>query len=260
MSTSDKTVVVTGGASGIGRAFVKRLSAQGWLVCVFDMNEAALAELTEEYSASKVVTFLCDVANFDQVEARIQDVVTQFGRVDRLIHCAAIMPAGKLATMPAQTTNRLMAVNYGGTVNVVQTVLAAMLDRNEGEIIVFGSSGGAVPVPDCGAYCATKAATNAYLEILAEENRHSDVQFMLVCPPLVNTPLLEQAMATAQPKMLSDSIENKRYMSPDDIVGAVEKGLKKNVTILFPNAEAKILQWIRRFSPRLMWKIIHAAN
>ena len=52
-------------------------------------------------------------------------------------------------------------------------------------------------MPDCGAYCATKAATNAYMEILAEENRATAVQFMLVCPPLVNTPLLEQAMATA---------------------------------------------------------------
>lgn len=98
------------------------------------------------------------------------------------------------------------------------------------------------------------------MEILAEENRTTAVQFMLVCPPLVNTPLLEQAMATAQPKTVSYSIEKQRYMTPDDIVDAVEKGLKNNVTILWPGMEAKILQWLRRFSPRLMWKIMHAAS
>jgi NAD(P)-dependent dehydrogenase (short-subunit alcohol dehydrogenase family) len=256
MTVSIKSVLVTGGASGIGRAFVERMSNQGWRVVVVDMNESALAELASDTTS----TFICDVANLEQVKATVNEIIESVGPIDRLIHCAAIMPAGKLATMPAETTNLLMTVNYGGTVNVVQTVLQDMLARDAGELIVFGSSGGAVPVPDCGAYCASKAATNAYMEILAEENRASGVQFMLVCPPLVNTPLLEQAMVTAQPRMLRYSLENKRYMTPDDIVDAVETGLKKNVRILWPSMEAKILQWLRRFSPRLVWKIINAAN
>jgi short-subunit dehydrogenase len=200
------------------------------------------------------------VANLEQVKATVKEIVESHSAIDRLIHCAAIMPAGKLASMAAETTNLLMTVNYGGTVNVVQTVLQDMLARNTGELIVFGSTGGSVPVPDCGAYCATKAATNTYMEILAEENRETEVRFMLVCPPLVNTPLLEQAMATAQSRMLRYSIDKRRYMAPDDIVDAVEKGLKKNVRILWPSMEAKILQWLRRFSPRLLWRIIHAAN
>ena len=256
MPISTKTVLVTGGASGIGRAFVERMSKQDWRVCVVDNNEPALAELVSD----KVSTFLCDVADLDQVKSTVSEIVERTGSIDRLIHCAAIMPAGKLASMATETTNLLMTVNYGGTVNVVQTILQDMLARDAGELIVFGSTGGSVPVPDCGAYCATKAATHAYMEILMEENRETGVQFMLVCPPLVNTPLLEQAMATAQPRMLSYSLEQQRYMTPDDIVDAVENGLRKKVKILWPNAEAKILQWLRRFSPRLLWKIIHAAN
>jgi short-subunit dehydrogenase len=98
------------------------------------------------------------------------------------------------------------------------------------------------------------------MEILMEENRASNVQFMLVCPPLVNTPLLTQAMTTAAPKMLRYSLDNKRYMTTDDIVKAVIKGMQKKTKILWPSTEAKILQWLRRFSPRLLWKIIHAAN
>lgn len=256
MSTTPGTVVITGGASGIGRAFVTRLSKQGWRVCAMDSNESALAELVSD----NVSTFACDVANLDQVKATIRNIQEQQGAIDRLIHCAAIMPAGVLATMEAETTNHLMTVNYGGTVNVVQTILQDMLARDAGEVIVFGSTGGAVPVPECGAYCASKAATNFYFEILAEENRNTGLQFMLVCPPLVNTPLLEQAMATAHPKTVSYSIEKQRYMTPNQIVDAVERGLNKKVKILWPSREAKILQWLRRFSPRLLWRIIHAAN
>ncbi|MEH6582350.1 MAG: SDR family oxidoreductase [Halioglobus sp.] len=251
-----KTVLVTGGASGIGRAFVEQLAASGWRVCVADVNEAALAEL----AGDDVCTFMIDVASYEQVSATVKEILERFGAIDRVIHCAAIMPAGKLATMQAETINFLMTVNYGGTVNVVQAVLPDMLSKDTGELIVFGSSGGSVLVPDCGAYCASKAATNAYMEILMEENRSSNVQFMLVCPPLVNTPLLEQAMSSAQSRILSHSIENQRYMAPDDIVAAVEKGLKKNVKILWPSIEAKILQWLRRFSPRLLWRLVHAAN
>ena len=251
-----KTVLITGGASGIGRAFVKRLSQQGWRVAALDRNETALAEL----ACDNVSTFVCDVAELDQVQETVKDVVARLGVIDRLIHCAAIMPAGKLAGMPAATTNLLMAVNYGGTVNVVQTVLPDMLARDAGEVIVFGSTGGLVPVPDCGAYCATKAATHSYMEILTEENRASAVQFMLVCPPLVDTPLLHQALAGAQSRMLQDSIRQQRYLAPDEIAQAVEKGLKNNKQILWPSTEAKLLQWLRRFSPRLVWKIMHAAN
>ena len=169
-----KTVLVTGGASGIGRAFVERMSKQGWQVCVLDVNESALAELTGD----SISTFRCDVTDLERLEATVREIVARFGPVDRLIHCAAIMPAGKLANMEAESINHLMTVNYGGMVNVVQTLLPDMLARDSGELIVFGSSGGSVPVPDCGAYCASKAATNLYMEILAEENRASAVQFM----------------------------------------------------------------------------------
>ena len=93
-----KTVLVTGGASGIGRAFVERLSQQGWRVCAMDMNAAALQELASD----TVSTYVCDVADLEQVKAVIGQILEDFDCVDRLIHCAAIMPAGKLATMAAE--------------------------------------------------------------------------------------------------------------------------------------------------------------
>ena len=88
-----KTVLVTGGASGIGRAFVERMSKQDWHVCVLDVNESALAELSSE----QVSTFICDVANLEQVQATVKVIIERDGAIDRLIHCAAIRPAAKFA-------------------------------------------------------------------------------------------------------------------------------------------------------------------
>jgi len=117
-----------------------------------------------------------------------------------------------------------------------------------------------VLVPECGAYCASKAAVNAYTEVLIEENRGSGVHIMLVCPALVNTPLLQQAVETSNPKNIRDSIKNNRLADPDAIIDAVERGLKKKTEILLPNTEAKILSWMRRLAPRLLWKFIHHTN
>ena len=83
---------------------------------------------------------------------------------------------------------------------------------------------------------------------------------MLVCPSLVGTPLLEQATATSNPKNIRDSIANKRFADPELIIDEVEKGLTRRKEILLPGTEAKVLMWIRRLAPRLLWKAIHLSN
>jgi NADP-dependent 3-hydroxy acid dehydrogenase YdfG len=253
-----QVAVVSGGASGMGRIYALRMARAGVRVAVLDHSEAGLTELANE--CGDITPYPCDVTDLERVKQTVEDIEQRLGPIDRLAHCAAIMPAGTLATQAVDSIHLLMSVNYGGTVNVVTTVLPGMQARNSGEIVVFGSLGGHVPVPECGAYCASKSAVNAFTEILIEENRGSDVHIMLVCPSLVNTPLLEQATDTGNPTSVRYSIEHKRFAQPDSIIDAIENGLKKRKAILYPNAEAKILAWLRRFSPGLMWKIIHASN
>lgn len=253
-----RVALVTGGASGMGRIYALRMARCGISVAVMDSSEAALLELSEE--CENIRAYPGDVSDLGNVQQVIEDIEQQQGPIDRLAHCAAIMPAGTLLSQPIDSIHRLMSVNYGGTVNVVTTVLQNMQARNCGEIVVFGSLGGHLPVPECGAYCASKSAVNTFTEILIEETRASSVQIMLVCPSLVNTPLLHQAANTGNPTAVRYSIENRRYAKPETIVDAIEDGLKKGKHILYPNTEAKILAWLRRFSPGLVWKVIHASN
>ena len=253
-----KVAVVTGGASGMGRIFALRMARRGTKVAILDMNDEGLANTAKE--SDNIKAYKCDTSNLLQVQETVKKVRDELGYIDRLVQCAAIMPTAKLVDQPVELINKMMAINYGGTVNMVKTIMPAMQDRRAGEIVIFGSIAGYVMAPDIGAYCATKAATNAFGEVLIEENRGSGVHILLVCPPMVNTPLLNQATQNSNPKNIRDSIEKGRLADPNFIIDEVEKSLKNKTEILYPGAEAKIITWLRRFSPRLTWKIIHLSN
>jgi short-subunit dehydrogenase len=250
--------LVTGGASGMGRLCALRMAQAGMRVAVLDRDSAGLESVQQE--SSNITAYYCDVADSASVRSVFSDVRSQYGFIDRVIHCAAIMPTGCLSDQDAETIHHLMTVNYGGTVNVTKAALPPMLEKGAGELIVFGSTGGSVLVPECGAYCASKAAVNAYTEILIEENRGRGVHIMLVCPPLVDTPLLQQAVETSNPKSIRDSIAKKRFASPEFIVDEMEKGVGRKIEILLPGGEAKFVMAMRRFFPRLLWKIINYFN
>lgn len=257
MAFSGKVALVTGGASGMGQLSALRLANQGAQVAIFDMNDDALQATAEK--SPNIHPFKCDVANLQQVRDTVARVEAEVGPIDRLTHCAAIMPTARLIDQPIDLINKIMDINYKGTVHLTKTVLPLMRDRGRGQIVLYGSIAGYVLAPEMGAYNASKAATNAFAEVIIRENRGSGVQMMVVHPPMVDTPLINQALTNSNPKNIRESKEKGRLASPDFIVDEVEKALDKGVEILYPGMEAKILTWLRRFSPSLLWRIIDAS-
>lgn len=249
-----KVAVVTGGASGMGQIYARRMAASGIKVAILDVNEEGLQKTAAD--SKNITAYPCDITNLAMVEEVMARIGKELGTIDRFVHCAAIMPTARLMDQPTALIHKLMAINYGGTVNVVKTVLPEMIKRKNGEFVIFGSIAGSVLTPQLGAYGATKAATNAFAEVLIEENRGSGVHIMLVCPPMVNTPLLKQATENSNPKAIRDSIEKGRLADPNFMIDEVEKAIRNKVEILLPGMEAKILMRMRRYTPRLLWKII----
>lgn len=254
MAFSGKVALVTGGASGMGQLSALRLAEQGAQVAIVDMNDDNLAATAAK--SPNIHPFKCDVSDWQQVKEVVAKVEEQLGPIDRLTHCAAIMPTGRILDQPADVINRVMTINYTGTVHLTKAVLPLMRERGTGQIILYGSIAGYVLAPEMGAYNASKAATNAYAEVLIHENRGSGVQLMAVHPPMVKTPLINQALET---RNIRESLEKDRMAAPEFIVDEVEKGMDKGVEILYPGVEAKMLTWLRRFSPALLWKIIDAS-
>lgn len=252
MAFTGKVALVTGGASGMGKVSTMRLVAQGAKVAILDMNDDALAATAAE--SDQITAYKCDVSNLEEVREVIAKVEAEVGPVDRLTHCAAIMPGDSIRGMSAELTNKQMMINYCGTVNVVKTLLPLMEERGSGQIIMFGSMAGAVLTYNLGGYCATKAAVNAFAEVLVRENPDTPVQILLVCPPMVKTPLLEQSRA-AGPKGIQDGSGDNQAVTPEFMIDAVEKSLDKGDWICKPGSAAALM-WLRRFSPSLLWKLV----
>ena len=237
----------------MGQIIARRLAQQGAKVAIFDVNQEGLQATAAE--ATNITAFQCDISNREEVETRVAQVANELGAIELLVHAAALMPSHLLIDHTHEGMEQLFRINYFGTTYMVRAVLPAMLERGGGRIIAFGSIAGIALVPKMGAYCATKAAVNAYMEVLQNEIRKSGVRAHLVCPPAVNTPLMEQTLATDTPGSLREAKKSGRLANPEKIIDAIEKGVARDRDIIYPG-EAKLLYLWRALFPWLWWKTV----
>jgi NAD(P)-dependent dehydrogenase (short-subunit alcohol dehydrogenase family) len=254
MAFHGRVALVTGGGSGMGRLWARRMADGGAQVAILDVNEPGLHETRE--GRGNMVPFVCDVSDEETVRRTVAAVEKQLGPIDRVVHAAAIMPASPVLADDTARMKKLMRINYDGTVHMIAAALAPMVERGKGDFIVFGSVAAYALTPHLGAYCATKAAVNALMEIVIRENADSGVRIHLTCPPMVNTPLLKQAFDTNAPRSLQKGLDRNIAAKPEDIVDAIEKAVEKGQRISFPSPMAKGLYGMRRLAPGLLWKII----
>jgi len=248
-----KVAIVTGGASGMGQIIARRLAGRGAQVAIFDVNDKGLQDTAA--GSPNITAFHCDIGKLDEVQTRVAEVAASLGPIELLVHAAALMPSHKLMDHTHEGMEKLFRINYFGTTYMVRAVLPSMLERGSGRVIAFGSIAGIALVPRMGAYCATKAAVNAYIEVLQNEIRSSGVRVHLVCPPAVNTALIDQTLATDTPGSIREAKANGRLADPEKIIDAIEKGVKKNRDIIYPG-EARLLYLWRALLPRLWWKTV----
>ncbi|RNL62373.1 SDR family NAD(P)-dependent oxidoreductase [Nocardioides marmoriginsengisoli] len=248
-----KHAVVTGAASGMGAVEVRNLRARGVAVTALDLSP----ELKGAYAGDPgVVCEVGDVTDLAWCRSVLAAAETR-QPVDLLFHAAGIMPGGDVADMGAERINRLMEINYGGTVNAVDAVLPAMLARGSGQIVLFGSTAGIVPSRKFAAYGASKAAINYYAEVLAHEAAPQGVSVLLVTPGAIRTPLLQQA--SDGPKAItamSPRLAKILIGDPERTVAAIERAMRRRKKLVRPNGTA--VAALRRTSPRLTWALTEA--
>ncbi|MBT8139527.1 MAG: SDR family NAD(P)-dependent oxidoreductase [Gammaproteobacteria bacterium] len=252
MAFTGKVALITGGGSGMGRTAARQLAKQGAQVVVFDVNASGLAETAEGYD--NIHSQAVDLTNEEAVNAAVAKTESEVGPIDRLYNCAAIMPFGKILEQDAAVMHKIMAINFGGLVNITKAVIPGMVSRGRGDFISFASMAGVIPTLLTGAYSASKSAVLTFTETLYHENRDSGIRFACVCPPPVATPLLDQGKATAWPKMLDQSGDP---ISPEEVLAEIETRLEKGKFLVFPGKQTYFGSIMRRLFPGLIWKQVH---
>lgn len=184
MKTQGKNIVVTGGGNGVGRELVLQLLEKGATVYAVDINEEALMETVKISGNSKrLFTYVVDISNKDAVFTFAETVVKEHGKVDGIINNAGIIqPFIYLNELEMDRIERVMNINYYGTLYMIKALLPHLLKRPEAHIVNVSSMGGFLPVPGQSVYGASKAAVKLLTEGLSSELKTTNVKVSVVIP------------------------------------------------------------------------------
>ncbi len=187
-----QVAVVTGGVSGIGFAVASRLVAEGARLAVWDVNAAALAEMSARVG-SQVHTVALDLTDAAAVQAAADSTVAALGRLDVLVASAGITgPNATTWDYPVDDWKRVMDVNINGVFYSDRAVVPHMLANDYGRIVNIASVAGKEGNPNASAYSTSKAAVIGLTKSLGKELAKSGVRVNCVTPAAVRTPIFEQ--------------------------------------------------------------------
>ncbi|MBV6417656.1 MAG: 2,5-dichloro-2,5-cyclohexadiene-1,4-diol dehydrogenase [Steroidobacteraceae bacterium] len=188
MRFSGKTVIVTGAASGIGRAVAERFAREGAQVVLGDVNAAGLAEVKAGLGAAASAHTL-DVASPADCAAIVQAACATTGRLDILCNVAGVLAMAPVAEITPETWNRIIQINLGGVFFMCQAALPKLVET-KGSIINLASAAGLVGVPFNAPYVASKHGVVGLTRALALEFGRAGVRVNAICPTGVNTPMI----------------------------------------------------------------------
>ncbi|MGW0804807.1 SDR family oxidoreductase [Nonomuraea sp. NPDC002799] len=239
MRVRDKVVVVTGAASGIGRAMALRFAAEGAAgVVVADLDEAGASAVAKEIG-DRAVPVRVDVSEAPQVAALAD---TPFGPVDLFCSNAGII-GGHGLDASDEEWSRLYAVNVQAHVYAARAVIPSMLSRGGGYLLNTCSAAGLISCPGDAPYAVTKAAAVAFAEWLAIHYASQGIKVSVLCPQGVRTAMLkhgeEEHNLTARAVSVSGAI-----LDPADVATKVIEGLEAERFHIFPHPE--VAEYVRR--------------
>jgi 3-oxoacyl-[acyl-carrier protein] reductase len=183
---SGKTAIVTGGSRGIGLAIARALVSNDANVMITGTKEKPLADAVRELGA-KATAQTANVRDYADVERAFDAAATRFGGIDILVNNAGVGVFAPVANMSVEQWHDVIDTNLTGVFYCSRAALPHMRRRGGGWIVSISSLSGTNPFANGGAYCASKAALNAFSESLMQEVRHDGIRVATVAPGSVNT-------------------------------------------------------------------------
>jgi NAD(P)-dependent dehydrogenase (short-subunit alcohol dehydrogenase family) len=249
-SFKDKSVLVTGGASGIGRALCEAFAAAGARVYAADINEAGLENLVANANESESITAVkLDVSQQQDFQLAIDQVLSEHGQLDILVNNAGIVVAGAFSDTTTEEIEKIVNINLWSVLYGSQLAYMQMIKQGHGHIVNVSSSGGVMPVPNQTMYSAIKHAVVGFSHSLREEAALHGVKINTVLPGMVQSDLWDSAINVKDYNM-KKSMESTglKPIPASEAAAAILQGIAANHrSIIFPKINKFIVRLYQLF-------------
>lgn len=253
----DAVAIVTGGASGIGRALCLGLGERGAIVVVADIDADAAAEVARAIAAAggRGSSRAVDVRDAAAVQRLVDEAVDEHGRIDFLFNNAGIGILGEQRDVTLDDWRRVLDVNLNGVVHGVVAAYPTMVRQGRGHIVNTASLAGLIPAALELSYTASKYAVVGLSQGLRAEGARLGVRVSVVCPGFIDTPILQQSEIRSPVERAPLMKMIPTPMPPEKCARAILKGVAQNRSTIVVTAHAKLLYALHRLSPALVERL-----
>lgn len=222
-SYQGKRAVVTGASSGIGRLLSLRLAREGADVVLVARRRSELEEVAKEVESvgRRALVLPCDVGDREQIIAAAA-TLPSFGPIDLLVNNAGYGGHHSFLEWDIDDIERMLRVNFLGSVYWTKALLPAMVERRSGWIVMMASVAGKIGVPDESIYVASKFALVGLTEALSMEVENSGVHMLTVCPGAIRTPFFDARALARMP-----AVAKRLMINPEAVVDAIVAALAR---------------------------------
>ena len=258
----NKITIVTGGASGIGRALCEELGRCGATVIVADINQrgaqAVAASITADGGHARAMHV--DVSQQENVQALIDQTLTQYGRLDIMINNAGVAICGEARDLTIEHWQRMLAVNLWGVIYGATAAYRVMVKQGFGHIVNVASLDGLAPMPLAAPYTVAKHGVVGLSTTLRVEGAALGVKVSVACPGTVRTGVLDAAtfVNIKREAAITEMQSGFKMADPTDCARAILRGAKRNRMIIIDTWPNRLFWALYRLSPSLYNTLMQA--
>ncbi len=259
MILKNKTVIITGASSGIGRACAEEFAKRGANLVLGARQYVTLCEITAELEKTygiKAVAVQTDVASEEQCKELIKQAMLTFNRIDVLVNNAGISMRALFADADLGVLKTLMDVNFWGSVYCTKYALPELL-KNQGSVVGVSSIAGYRGLPGRTGYSASKFAMNGFFEALRTEHLKTGLHVMVACPGFTASNIRQVALVKDGSAQGESSMDEGKMMSAEDVAGYIADGVEKRKRTLIMTGQGKLTVWLSKLLPATLDKLVY---
>jgi NAD(P)-dependent dehydrogenase (short-subunit alcohol dehydrogenase family) len=221
--TGEQVALVTGAASGIGRATALAFARAGACVALVDVNGAGVKEVARqiERDGGRASAYTADLSRTDAIRAVVREILDAHGRIDALANVAAIFPTSPVLEISEEFWDRVLGLDLRGVFFTSQEVLRHMIGRGRGAIVNIASGAAFRPMPGFAAYSAAKAGLVGMSRVLAVESARHGVRVNVVAPGHTETEGTRATYSDTERAAAARELTSRRWLEPREVASAI---------------------------------------